>query len=195
MRLGWDHAAVNAPELAQRAEAAGRRGHSPWTHPLPVLRRPGRLERGQGGQAGGVDPRDRQRRRDRSARARDALDQSGADAVMIGRGAHGRPWLAGQIDRLLGGRRRFETGTGATPGYRLGLFDDALAFYGERLGLKVFRKHLGWYVEAGPRRPIRSSAAGSRLSSAASNSRRASRAASRPCGPRPADPAGDRLAA
>src|SRR6201999_1788609 len=62
MRLGWDHAALNAPELAQRAEAC----------------------------------------------ARTALEQSGADAVMIGRGAYGRPWMARQIEAALDGREEPE---------------------------------------------------------------------------------------
>ena len=66
------------------------------------------------------------------------------------RGAYGRPWLARQIDAALSGADSFEP----TPPERLDIalthFDEALAFYGERLGLKIFRKHLGWYVEAGP---------------------------------------------
>jgi tRNA-dihydrouridine synthase len=84
------------------------------------------------------------------ASARAALEQSGADAVMIGRGAYGRPWLAGQLEQALAG----ETVAEPEPGERLDIalthFDEALGFYGERLGLKVFRKHLGWYVEKGP---------------------------------------------
>ena len=83
------------------------------------------------------------------ASARAALAQSGADAVMIGRGAYGRPWIAAALDRAL------DTGDGhwrspALP-QRLGIvlehFTDTLRFYGDALGLKIFRKHLGWYVE------------------------------------------------
>ena len=82
--------------------------------------------------------------------ARSALVKSGADAVMIGRGAYGRPWLAGQIDAALIGADVVEPDLETRLDIALTHFDDALAFYGERLGLKVFRKHLGWYVEAGP---------------------------------------------
>jgi tRNA-dihydrouridine synthase len=69
---------------------------------------------------------------------------------MIGRGAYGRPWLAGQLDAALAGADISEPELGQRLDIALTHFDDALGFYGERLGLKVFRKHLGWYVEAGP---------------------------------------------
>jgi tRNA-dihydrouridine synthase len=85
-----------------------------------------------------------------TASARRALAQSGADALMIGRGAYGRPWLAGQIDAALTGTELPEPALEARLDIALTHFDDALGFYGERLGLKVFRKHLGWYVEQGP---------------------------------------------
>jgi tRNA-dihydrouridine synthase len=71
---------------------------------------------------------------------------------MIGRGAGGRPWLVRAIDDALAG-----VGSGAREpdrAERLGVvldhLSESLAFYGERLGLKVFRKHLGWYVERAP---------------------------------------------
>ena len=82
--------------------------------------------------------------------AREALVQSGADAVMIGRGAYGRPWLAAQIEAELQGRVFMEPGAEERLGLVLDHFRASLAFYGEGLGLKMFRKHLGSYIEAAP---------------------------------------------
>jgi tRNA-dihydrouridine synthase len=82
------------------------------------------------------------------ASARTALEQSGADAVMIGRGAYGRPWIAAALDRAL-----YTEGVLSEPNLacRLGIalehFTETLRFYGDAWGLKIFRKHLGWYVE------------------------------------------------
>src|SRR5690606_8146564 len=83
--------------------------------------------------------------------ARAALEQSGADALMLGRGVYGRPWLAAHLERALADGTVMEE-----PGRedRLAIVIDHLrasvAFYGMPLGLKMFRKHLGWYVEQAP---------------------------------------------
>jgi tRNA-dihydrouridine synthase B len=83
--------------------------------------------------------------------AREALRQSGADAVMIGRGACGRPWIAAAVNRALQtGGAMIEPGVAQRLDIVLDHFRDSLRFYGDALGLKVFRKHLGWYVEHAP---------------------------------------------
>jgi nifR3 family TIM-barrel protein len=158
MRLGWDDASKNAPELAARAERVGvkavtihgrtrqqfYKGTADWTAvaavkaavSIPVIVN------------GDVTC---------AATARTALEQSGADAVMLGRGIYGRPWLAPAIDQaLIGGRPEAEPDLAQRLDIVLDHFRDSLNFYGvgrrdgDTLGLKMFRKHLGWYVEQAP---------------------------------------------
>ena len=80
-----------------------------------------------------------------------ALEQSGADGVMIGRGAYGRPWLLGQVMHWWRSGSKL-----ADPGmdqqYRLITehYDSMLSHYGTEVGVKVARKHLGWYTKGIP---------------------------------------------
>lgn len=151
MRLGWDEASRNAPELARRAEQAGAQGFTvhgrtrsqfyggaaDWTAVREVkaaVRAPVVVN-------GDVTDLP-------SARA--ALAQSGADAVMLGRGVYGRPWLAAGLERGLIGETAWEPDGGERLLLVLAHMAATLDFYGEALGLRVFRKHLGWYVEAAP---------------------------------------------
>ncbi|MGE5540530.1 MAG: tRNA dihydrouridine synthase DusB [Gemmatimonas sp.] len=155
MRLGWDDTCRNAPELAARAERAGVQaitvhgrtrqqfytGNVDW-RAVALVKQETSLPVIVNGDI--VDAE--------SARA--ALQQSGADAVMIGRGSYGRPWIASAIDRALATGEPMQEPTLAD---RLAIllehFADSLRFYGDALGLKVFRKHLGWYVENAPWNP------------------------------------------
>jgi nifR3 family TIM-barrel protein len=152
MRLGWDDASRNAPELARRAERAGvkaltvhgrtrmqfYRGAADWAAVADVKAATG-LPVIVNGDI--VD----------EASARRALDLSGADAVMIGRGLYGRPWMAAALSGVLAGEAApAEPGPQERLQIVAGHLRDSLAFYGAPLGLKVFRKHLGWYVERAP---------------------------------------------
>jgi len=149
MRLGWDDTSRNAPEIAAMAEQLGVKaitvhgrtrqqfygGRADWRAVAEVklaVRVPVIVN---------GDIRD-------AAGARDALAQSEADAVMIGRGAYGRPWVANALDNALKNIADIaEPGPASRLGIALQHFTETLRFYGDVLGLKIFRKHLGWYVE------------------------------------------------
>lgn len=150
MRLGWDHASLNAPEIAKRAEEAGARmitvhgrtrqqfytGAADWAAIAPVVDAV-RIPVIANGDIGSA------------ADARRALALSGAAGVMLGRAAQGKPWLPGAIERAL------KHGGEATPPPRarlfqslLSLYDDTLDFYPEKLGVRVARKHIAWSIDA-----------------------------------------------
>ena len=152
MRLGWDDLSRNAPELARRAERAGVKaitvhgrtrmqfyqGAADWAA-VAEVKAATRLPVIVNG-----DITD-------AAQARQALALSGADAVMIGRGLYGRPWLAAQIEAVLaGGAEPPEPAAPERLQIVIAHLRDSLAFYGDALGLKVFRKHLARYVARAP---------------------------------------------
>ena len=152
MRLGWDETSRNAVEVARRAQDAGAAaltvhgrtraqfytGVADWVAVREVKAAVG-IPVVVNGDV--TDP----------ASARIALERSGADAVMLGRGVYGRPWLAAALDRALAGEAAEEE-PDATARLQIALrhLQASLAFYGDRLGLRVWRKHLGWYVERAP---------------------------------------------
>ena len=153
MRLGWDHNSLNAPELARRAEDAGIR--------LITVHGRTRCQFYKGNADWGAVRRVRDATRlplivngdiNTFADAVAALEQSGADAVMIGRGAQGQPWLPGQIGQQLASGA--SASTPSLPEQRelvAALYDDLLSHYGLRVGLRHARKHLGWALDVAAR--------------------------------------------
>ena len=84
-------------------------------------------------------------------RARHVLDVTGADAVMIGRGAQGRPWIFREIAHYLAtGRKLPEPAPAEVASILLGHLEHLYAFYGEHAGVRIARKHLGWYAKDRP---------------------------------------------
>jgi tRNA-dihydrouridine synthase B len=83
--------------------------------------------------------------------AREALRQSGADGVMIGRGAYGRPWFVAQaMSDLCGGGYRPDPDLGEQLETMLAQYDEMLSLYGTHTGVNLARKHIGWYTKGLP---------------------------------------------
>lgn len=148
MRLGWDEAALNAPLLARRAEDAGVRmvtvhgrtrcqfyqGKADW-RAIAQVKQAVSIPVVANGDV--TTPED----------AAAVLEQSGADAVMIGRGHYGAPWLAGSIAHAAGAEvAPTVPAAGDMAAYVVAHYEDMLALYGAESGLRQARKHLGWYL-------------------------------------------------
>src|SRR4051812_7603102 len=152
MRMGWNHESLNAPELARIAEDLGVRmitvhgrtrcqlykGEADWAFvrkvkeavTVPVI---------VNGDICSVED------------SREALRQSGADGVMIGRGAYGRPWLIAQVmSELGGGGHRPDPSLDEQLATMLEQYDDMLRLYGTHTGVNLARKHVGWYTKGLP---------------------------------------------
>ncbi|WP_269582056.1 tRNA dihydrouridine synthase DusB [Roseibium sp. Sym1] len=155
MRLGWDEGSINAPELARRAESAGvqlitvhgrtrcqfYKGRADW-RAIAAVKQAVSLPLIANGDCKGVEDAVRM------------LEQSGADGVMIGRGAYGRPWLPGHVGHYLATGERLRAPAGSDLAELVvSHYEALLSLYGEAPGLRIARKHLGWYLDANPVQP------------------------------------------
>jgi tRNA-dihydrouridine synthase B len=151
MRLGWDDDARNAPDLARAAENAGVRmltihgrtrcqfyqGRADW-RAIALVKQAVSIPVVANGDVRSADD------------ARQILEQSGADAVMVGRASYGAPWMPGAIASAAGATHGHAAPANGAQlaDYVVAHYEDMLALYGTESGLRQARKHLGWYIDA-----------------------------------------------